>query len=170
MVFRRRIVPFFGCFNVYEHHFVHAILGRGEAMNNKTVHLPYGGTRRVCRRASDLLMSLFDFSKAHTRRTLIVLASGAIVGLGIAGYGLFTAKGTATRGIPPEAIAMVNGRSMTQRGLEADLASYDPEVRTTTPNIATGTAAVPTRMWRTPCGPISRRMLSSACSRNTSVS
>ena len=112
-------------------------------------------------------MSLIDFSQAHTRRSLLLLATGALVGLAIAGYGLFTAGGTATRSIPPEAIATVNGRLilrtdfvtqvqtqfgitykestreqrarvledmideelMVQRGLEADLASYDPEVR-----------------------------------------
>jgi len=112
-------------------------------------------------------LSLIDFSQAHTRRSLLLLATGALVGLAIAGYGLFTAGGTATRSIPPEAIATVNGRLilrtdfvtqvqtqfgitykestreqrarvledmideelMVQRGLEADLASYDPEVR-----------------------------------------
>jgi parvulin-like peptidyl-prolyl isomerase len=112
-------------------------------------------------------LSIFDFSQAHTRRSLILLAVGALTGLAIAGYGLFTAQGTATRGLPAEAIATVNGRLilrtdfvtqvttqfgvpfaesttaqrqrvlddmvaeelMVQRGLEADLASYDPEVR-----------------------------------------
>lgn len=112
-------------------------------------------------------MPLIDFSQTNTRRSLTLLALGAIVGLAIAGYGLFTASGTATRSIPPEAIATVNGRLilrtdyvtqvvtqfgikfkeatagqrervledmideelMVQRGLDADLASYDPEVR-----------------------------------------
>ncbi len=112
-------------------------------------------------------MSLIDFSQTNTRRSLVLLALGALLGLAIAGYGLFTAAGTATRTLPPEAIATVNGRLilrtdfvtqvqtqfgitfkestreqrervledmideelMVQRGLEADLASYDPEVR-----------------------------------------
>jgi parvulin-like peptidyl-prolyl isomerase len=112
-------------------------------------------------------LSFLDFSQAHTRRSLTLLAIGALVGLAIAGYGLFTAQGTATRGMPAEAIATVNGRLilrtdfvtqvqtqfgvpfaesteaqrqqvlddmvaeelMVQRGLDADLASYDPEVR-----------------------------------------
>ncbi len=112
-------------------------------------------------------MSFFDFSQAHTRRSLTLLALGALVGLALAGYGLFTARGTATRGIPAEAIATVNGRLIlrtdfltqvqtqfgipfaesteaqrqrvlddmvaeeltVQRGLDVDLASYDPEVR-----------------------------------------
>ena len=101
------------------------------------------------------------------RRSLILLAIGAVIGLGIAGYGLFTAKGTRTHGVPPEAIALVNQRPilrsdfmtqvqtqygvrfqdttpaqrervledmideelMVQRGLEIDLPSYDPDVR-----------------------------------------
>jgi parvulin-like peptidyl-prolyl isomerase len=112
-------------------------------------------------------VSFLDFSQAHTRRSLVLLAIGALAGLAIAGYGLFTARGTATRSIPAEAIATVNGRLilrtdfvtqvqtqfgvpfaeattaqrqrvlddmvaeelMVQRGLDADLASYDPEVR-----------------------------------------
>ena len=112
-------------------------------------------------------LSLIDFSQGNTRRSLLLLAAGALIGLAIAGYGLFTASGTATRTVPPEAIATVNGRLilrtdfvtqvqtqfgvtfkestreqrervlqdmideelMVQRGLEADLASYDPEVR-----------------------------------------
>jgi parvulin-like peptidyl-prolyl cis-trans isomerase-like protein/SurA-like protein len=112
-------------------------------------------------------LSLIDFSQANTRRSLLLLATGTLIGLAIAGYGLFTAAGTATHTIPPEAIATVNGRLilrtdfvtqvqtqfgitfkestheqrervlqdmideelMVQRGLEADLASYDPEVR-----------------------------------------
>ena len=112
-------------------------------------------------------MSFLDFSQAHTRRSLTLLAIGALTGLAIAGYGLFTAQGTATRAIPAEAIATVNGRLIlrtdfvtqvqtqfgvpfaqsteaqrqrvlddmiaeeltVQRGLDADLSSYDPEVR-----------------------------------------
>jgi parvulin-like peptidyl-prolyl isomerase len=112
-------------------------------------------------------LSFLDFSQAHTRRSLTLLAIGALTGLAIAGYGLFTAQGTATHSIPAEAIATVNGRLilrtdfvtqvqtqfgvpfaesttaqrqrvlddmiaeelMVQRGLDADLASYDPEVR-----------------------------------------
>ena len=109
----------------------------------------------------------------NRRNTLTVfaaslLAFGALLGLMIAGYGLFTAKGTRSRGVPPEAIVLVNNlpilRSdfitqvqtqfvtpfaqsttqqrkkiledmiaeelMVQRGLEIDLSSYDPDVRT----------------------------------------
>ena len=99
---------------------------------------------------------------------MVLLAVGAIVGLVIAGYGLFTAKGTRSRGVPAEAVALVNQRPilrsdfmaqaqteftmpfaqtseaqrkkvltdmvneelLMQRGLEIDLPSYDPDVRT----------------------------------------
>lgn len=108
-----------------------------------------------------------DFTRIHTRRSLLLLAIGAITGIAIAGYGLFTAKGTRVHGVPPEAIALVNQRPilrsdfitqvqtqysvrfaettpaqrqqvlddmideemMAQRGLEVDLPSFDPDVR-----------------------------------------
>ena len=44
-----------------------------------------------------------------TRRSIGMLALGALLGLVIAGYGLFTAKGTRSQGVPPEAMALVNG-------------------------------------------------------------
>lgn len=109
----------------------------------------------------------FDFKNTNNRRAFILLALGAIIGLSIAGYGLFTAAGTATNTVPPEYIALVNQRPiyrsdyiaqiqttftvpyeqataeqkhqvmedmineelLVQRGLEVDLASYDPDVR-----------------------------------------
>jgi parvulin-like peptidyl-prolyl isomerase len=109
-----------------------------------------------------------DFTRVNTRRSLVLLAIGAITGIAIAGYGLFTAKGTRVHGVPPEAIALVNQRPilrsdfitqvqtqysvryaettlaqrrkvlddmideemMMQRGLEVDLPSFDPDVRT----------------------------------------
>jgi hypothetical protein len=43
-------------------------------------------------------------------RAMALYALGALVGLGIAGYGLFTAQGTATRGVPPEDVALGNQR------------------------------------------------------------
>jgi parvulin-like peptidyl-prolyl isomerase len=41
---------------------------------------------------------------------MVLCAIGALIGLGIAGYGLFTAAGTSTRVVPPENVAMVNQR------------------------------------------------------------
>ncbi len=50
----------------------------------------------------------FDFSRTASRRSFTLLAAGAMLGLAIAGYGLFTAKGTSTNRLPPEDIALVN--------------------------------------------------------------
>src|ERR1700680_3745040 len=49
-------------------------------------------------------------SQVNPRRSLILFAIGAVIGLGIAGFGLFTAAGTKISGVPAEDIAMINGR------------------------------------------------------------
>jgi len=49
-------------------------------------------------------------SQVNPRRSLILFAIGAILGLGIAGFGLFTAAGTKISGVPAEDIALINGR------------------------------------------------------------
>ena len=123
----------------------------------------------VLSRKSDAAVTAMDFTRVHTRRSLVLLAIGAITGIAIAGYGLFTARGTRVHGVPPEAIALVNQRPilrsdfltqvqtqysvrfaettlaerrkvlddmideemMVQRGLEVDLPSFDPDVRST---------------------------------------
>lgn len=53
---------------------------------------------------------IYDISKTSVTRSMVLLACGALVGLLIAGYGLFTAKGTRSRGVPAEAVALVNQR------------------------------------------------------------
>jgi parvulin-like peptidyl-prolyl isomerase len=110
----------------------------------------------------------FDPSKPQVRRSMLFFALGALIGLVIAGYGLFTAKGTQSHSVPPEDLALVNSRPIlrsdfmtqvqtqfsvpfaqsspaqrrrvledmlaeelqVQRGLEIDLPSFDPDVRT----------------------------------------
>jgi len=52
----------------------------------------------------------FDPSKPQARRSMAFLALGALIGLGIAGYGLFTAKGTRSHTVPPEDLALINNR------------------------------------------------------------
>jgi parvulin-like peptidyl-prolyl isomerase len=99
---------------------------------------------------------------------MLFFALGALIGLVIAGYGLFTAKGTRSHSVPPEDLALVNNHPIlrsdfmtqvqtqfstpfaqstvpqrqkvlqdmlaeelqVQRGLELDLPSFDPDVRT----------------------------------------
>jgi hypothetical protein len=52
----------------------------------------------------------FDLSKPQVRRSMVFFSLGALIGLAIAGYGLFTARGTQSHSIPPEDLALVNGR------------------------------------------------------------
>jgi PPIC-type PPIASE domain len=54
--------------------------------------------------------TVFDFSNTSNRRSFMLLGIGAVIGLAIAGYGLFTAAGTATHTVPPEYVALVNQR------------------------------------------------------------
>jgi len=49
-------------------------------------------------------------SEVRPVRSLSLLALGAVTGLAIAGFGLFTAKGTSTRIVPPDCVALVNQR------------------------------------------------------------
>jgi hypothetical protein len=46
--------------------------------------------------------------RASRRRSLILCGTGAVLGLLIAGFGLFTARGTRTAHVPPEDAALVN--------------------------------------------------------------
>jgi hypothetical protein len=52
---------------------------------------------------------------------MVLYALGTLVGLGIAGYGLFTARGTVTRGVPPEDVALVNQRPVLRSDFVAQL-------------------------------------------------
>lgn len=49
-------------------------------------------------------------AQAHPTRSLILFAAGTAFGLGVAAYGLFSVPGTRIAGVPPEDIALVNGR------------------------------------------------------------
>ena len=64
----------------------------------------------------------FEWS-LHPTRTLWIGAIGAILGLVLAGFGLLTAKGTRVRTVPPEAVAMVNGRPVLMADYVAQLES-----------------------------------------------
>lgn len=60
--------------------------------------------------ANPTAAGFFNASQVSTTRSLLLFAIGALAGLAIAGYSLFTAKGTSTRIVPPESIATVNQR------------------------------------------------------------
>ncbi len=59
--------------------------------------------------ANDLGESTWSLARPNTARSLILAALGALIGLIIAGVGLFTAQGTRTASVPPEDVAVVNG-------------------------------------------------------------
>ena len=52
----------------------------------------------------------WDFKRVNAARSMTFFSLAALIGLGIAGFGLFTAKGTATHVVPPENVALVNQR------------------------------------------------------------
>src|ERR1700730_152787 len=52
---------------------------------------------------------LGPISEVNPRRSLILFAIGATLGLLIAGFGLFTAAGTKITGVPAEDVALING-------------------------------------------------------------
>ena len=51
-----------------------------------------------------------SLTAGNSTRSMILAAAGALVGLVIAGTSLFSARGTATRTVPPDSIALVNQR------------------------------------------------------------
>jgi hypothetical protein len=56
----------------------------------------------------DGLSNWRDFTQVSTRRSFVLMAVGAIGGLLLAGYALFTARGTSTLVVPAEDVALVN--------------------------------------------------------------
>src|SRR5271155_2034685 len=49
-----------------------------------------------------------DVTQVSSRRSFVLLGCGALLGLVMAGYSLFTARGTSTLMVPPEDVALVN--------------------------------------------------------------
>jgi hypothetical protein len=72
--------------------------------------LPYHGIKRRITLVNDtpLTDDVWSLDRPNARRSLILCAAGALIGLGIAGLGLFTAQGTRTATVPAEDVALVN--------------------------------------------------------------
>ena len=64
-----------------------------------------------------------DFSQVHAGRGLTLAAIGTVAGLVIAGFGLFTAKGTSTLIVPADAVALVNQQPVSRLDFVAQLKS-----------------------------------------------
>ncbi len=72
--------------------------------------------------------------QASTRRSLLLCGAGAVIGLAIAGFGLFTAEGTRTFAVPPEDAATVNNVPILMADLVGQLRSlYDVSLAEATP-------------------------------------
>src|SRR2546423_10371179 len=78
---------------------IRTLIGNGHDMADATVNEP-ARTGRVPG----------SMAAVNPRRSLVLYAIGATLGLVIAGFGLFTAAGTKISGVPPEDVAMINGR------------------------------------------------------------
>jgi hypothetical protein len=75
-----------------------------------------------------------DISHVHIGRSLAFMAVGALVGLVLAGYALFTARGTSTLSVPSEDVALVNQQPVSRVDFIAQLkALYDVDLRHATP-------------------------------------
>jgi len=66
-------------------------------------------------------------SQVSTTRSMVLCAIGAVIGLIIAGIGLFSARGTATNNVPPEDIALVNQRPVLRSDFVTQLESETGE-------------------------------------------
>ncbi len=67
-----------------------------------------------------------DPTQGVSVRSLTLFCLGAVIGLAVAGYALFTAKGTSTLYVPPDAIALVNQQPISRSDFAAQLRTlYD---------------------------------------------
>jgi parvulin-like peptidyl-prolyl isomerase len=62
-----------------------------------------------------------DIAQVSLRRSLILSGAAAVVGLGLAGFALFTAKGTSTLVVPPEDVALVNQQPIARSDFDLQL-------------------------------------------------
>lgn len=70
-------------------------------------------------------MNFAALSRPDPRRSLLLCGLGAMIGLIIAGFGLFTARGTRTSSVPPEDVAVVNGTPILLGDFIAQLKALD---------------------------------------------
>ncbi|MEO8375566.1 MAG: peptidyl-prolyl cis-trans isomerase [Sphingomonas bacterium] len=65
--------------------------------------------------------TIWDIHQPVGRRSMLLAAMGAIIGLTLAGYGLFTAQGTRTASVPAEDAALVNNVPVLRADLIAQI-------------------------------------------------
>jgi hypothetical protein len=64
-----------------------------------------------------------DLTKVSLGRSLVLSGAAAVVGLLLAGFALFTAKGTSTLVVPPEDVALVNQQPIARSDFDLQLRS-----------------------------------------------
>ena len=79
--------------------------------------------------------TFFDFKRVNPTRSIAGFSLGAVIGLGIAGYGLLTAQGTSTHIVPPENVALVNQKPILRTDFIAQTETQysEPFAETTLP-------------------------------------
>jgi hypothetical protein len=79
-------------------------------------------------------VGIWSLDRPGSRRTLFLCATAALIGLAVAGFGLFTAKGTRTLSVPPQSVALVNQVPILLSDYVAQLRSmYDVSLSEATP-------------------------------------
>src|SRR3569623_418633 len=74
-----------------------------------------------------------DFTRVDDHRSIALFAVGAVIGLILAGFALFTAKGTSTLVVPPEDVALVNQQPIARSDFNLQLkALYSVDYAQTT--------------------------------------
>jgi len=74
-----------------------------------------------------------DLMVVNTRRAFLLMAAGGVIGLALAGVSLFTAKGTSTLIVPPDAVATVNQQPISRIDFEGQLRSLGVDPGKATP-------------------------------------
>ncbi len=83
---------------------------------------------------SDYESGSLDPTQVSPRRSFVLMGLGAIAGLILAGYALFTAKGTSTLLVPPEDVALVNQQPISRIDYIAQLQTlYGVDMTEATP-------------------------------------
>lgn len=78
--------------------------------------------------------SPWNLRQINTRRSMLLMALGALTGLALAGYALFTARGTTTFHVPAEDVALVNQQPIARADFYAQLqATYGVDNAHATP-------------------------------------
>src|SRR3569623_1219850 len=92
-----------------------------------------------------------DFTRVDDHRSIALFAVGDVIGLILAGFALFTAKGTSTLVVPPEDVALVTQQPIARRDFYLPLTALD-SVDYAQPTRAQRQTVLDQRIREEPCG------------------